>query len=142
MTATMYSTEEVAEALGLHVRTVRGYVRDGSLPAVRIGKQYRIARADFEQFAGGRTLEAAVDDAPRVEVSAIVAVEGVAPQAMSRITTHLMAAVSSRTGAGHLDVHTVYDQARQTLRIIVVGDPDDAARAITLSSALAAADRR
>jgi excisionase family DNA binding protein len=30
----------------LHVRTVRKYVRDGRLKAVRIGKQYRIARDD------------------------------------------------------------------------------------------------
>ena len=39
----MYSVEQVADLLGLHVRTVRGYVRDGRLKAVRIGKQYRIA---------------------------------------------------------------------------------------------------
>ncbi|WP_141724717.1 helix-turn-helix domain-containing protein, partial [Streptomyces niveus] len=44
----LYSVGEVAERLGLHVRTVRNYVRDGRLKAVRIGKQYRISRADFE----------------------------------------------------------------------------------------------
>ena len=40
----LYSVEQVAAQLGLHVRTVRNYVRDGRLKAVRIGKQYRIAR--------------------------------------------------------------------------------------------------
>ena len=44
--------EQVAERLGLHVKTVRNYVRDGRLKAVRIGKQYRIARADLEALTG------------------------------------------------------------------------------------------
>jgi hypothetical protein len=35
------------------VKTVRNYVRDGRLKAVRIGKQYRIAREDLEAFMGG-----------------------------------------------------------------------------------------
>ncbi|MFC7563955.1 helix-turn-helix domain-containing protein [Actinomadura namibiensis] len=47
-----YSVEQVAELLDLHVRTVRGYVRDGKLRATRIGKQYRIAREDLEEFTG------------------------------------------------------------------------------------------
>ncbi|WP_030464155.1 helix-turn-helix domain-containing protein, partial [Kitasatospora sp. NRRL B-11411] len=68
-----YSVEDVAELLGLHVKTVRGYVRDGKLKAVRIGKQYRIARAEVEAFTGG-----GMPSRPaRVDVSAVVQVEGV-----------------------------------------------------------------
>ena len=52
MTDEWYSVEQVAERLGLHVRTVRNYVRDGRLKAVRIGKQYRIARTDLEELTG------------------------------------------------------------------------------------------
>nr|WP_279635938.1 helix-turn-helix domain-containing protein [Kitasatospora cheerisanensis] len=48
-----YSVEDVAGLLGLHVKTVRGYVRDGKLKATRIGKQYRIARGEVEAFTGG-----------------------------------------------------------------------------------------
>lgn len=50
MTEEMYSVEQVAEQLGLHVRTVRGYIRSGRLKAVRIGKQYRIARSDLAEL--------------------------------------------------------------------------------------------
>ena len=42
----MYSLDQVAERLGLHVRTVRAYVRTGRLKAIRIGKQYRVAREE------------------------------------------------------------------------------------------------
>ncbi len=52
MTQELYSVEQVAERLGLHVRTVRNYVRDGRLKAVRIGKQYRIAREDLDALTG------------------------------------------------------------------------------------------
>ncbi len=47
-----YSIEQVASQLGLHVRTVRNYVRDGRLKGVRIGKQYRVARADLDALTG------------------------------------------------------------------------------------------
>ena len=52
MTSNLYSAEQVAEMLNLHVKTVRRYVRDGRLKAKRIGKEYRITRADLEAFAG------------------------------------------------------------------------------------------
>jgi len=48
----LYSVERVADLLNLHVRTVRNYVREGRLKAVRIGKQYRIAREDLEAMTG------------------------------------------------------------------------------------------
>ncbi len=52
MSEELYSVEQVAERLGLHVRTVRSYVREGRLKAVRIGKQYRIGQADLEALTG------------------------------------------------------------------------------------------
>ena len=48
----LYSAEQVADRLGLHVRTVRNYVREGRLKAVRIGKQYRIAGEDLAALTG------------------------------------------------------------------------------------------
>ncbi|MGW4164133.1 helix-turn-helix domain-containing protein, partial [Streptomyces sp. NPDC004788] len=48
----LYTVEQVADLLGLHVKTVRGYVRDGRLRATRVGRQYRITRADLEEFTG------------------------------------------------------------------------------------------
>ena len=52
MTEELYSVDQVAARLGLHVRTVRNYVRNGRLRAVRIGRQYRIAREDLEALTG------------------------------------------------------------------------------------------
>jgi len=42
--------EECASYLGLNVRTVRAYVRDGKLRAARCGKNYRIRRQWLVDF--------------------------------------------------------------------------------------------
>jgi excisionase family DNA binding protein len=137
VTATLYSAEEVAGVLGLHVRTVRGYVRDGRLPAVRIGKQYRIAEKDLREFTGGGDA-VPTRPAPRVEVSAIVQIDAVRRRVMDRITTHAVAAANGgASGRPQLHVQTFYDESRESLKVIVVGDADGTAKMITLISALA-----
>jgi excisionase family DNA binding protein len=122
----MYSVEQVAESLGLHVKTVRGYVRDGRLKAVRIGKQYRIAAADLEEFTGHPVAASAGETAQRrrhVEVSSIVQIDAISPEAMGRLTTTVMAAVGGRSsGDAPLRIETVYDEERASLKIIVLGD--------------------
>jgi excisionase family DNA binding protein len=42
--------EEVAKILRVNVLTVYGYIRNDSLNAVRLGRNYRIARRDFAAF--------------------------------------------------------------------------------------------
>jgi excisionase family DNA binding protein len=139
MAKSMFSAEEVADILGLHVRTVRGYVRDGRLPATRIGKQYRIARSDLDAFTGARPSPPAdgADETLRVDASAVVQVEPIGPAAMTRLTTLVTAATGTREdGEGQLHVHTAYDARRAALKIIVVGTADDIAKVLTLVSAL------
>ena len=112
------SVEQVAERLGLHVRTVRGYIRDGRLPAVRIGKQYRIAQADLDAFTGRPPAPAR----PRTEVSAVVEIDGVGPAAADRLSTFLVAGSQLAGGGGDpLRVQTVYDDGRARLKVIVLG---------------------
>jgi excisionase family DNA binding protein len=137
--STLYSAEDVAAVLGLHVRTVRGYVRDGRLPAVRIGKQYRITEEALQEFTGGRRSPAATPPAaPRIEVSAIVQIEPAGRRLTDRITTHVVAAANSGSAdRPRLHVQTVYDEGRDSLKIIAVGSPDDTAKMLTLISALA-----
>jgi excisionase family DNA binding protein len=121
VTKQLYSTEEVAEQLGLHVRTVRGYVRDGRLQAVRVGKQYRITREDLEAFVG-----APVTDPPEVrrhrhvDVSTIVEIDAVSPETAHRVTT-LLTAVRTHAAEQPLRVETVYDEERARMKIIILG---------------------
>ncbi|MEU3186827.1 helix-turn-helix domain-containing protein [Streptomyces sp. NPDC006923] len=122
----LYSVGEVAERLGLHVRTVRNYVRDGRLKAVRIGKQYRISRADFEALTGPGTPEAGPATAAargHVEVSSIVQIDAIGPDAASRLSTLVTAgAQSGRDTPDPLRIQTVYDKERTRMKIVILGN--------------------
>jgi excisionase family DNA binding protein len=121
----LFSVEQVAERLGLHVRTVRSYVRDGRLKAVRIGKQYRIARADLEAFTGRSIAMPEADGVRRtryVEVSSVVQIDAVSPDEASRVTNGLIAVANGRgSDGGPARVDSIYDETRARLKIIVTG---------------------
>ncbi|MEU0163063.1 helix-turn-helix domain-containing protein [Streptomyces sp. NPDC006261] len=129
----LYSIGEVAERLGLHVRTVRNYVRDGRLKAVRIGKQYRISRADFEALTSSSTTGSA-DAAPgaaasgtddgrgHLEVSSIVQIDAIGPDAAHRLSTFVTASAQSpRDAPDPLRVQTVHDKERARMKIVILG---------------------
>jgi excisionase family DNA binding protein len=121
----LYSVEQVAERLGLHVRTVRHYVRDGRLKAVRIGKQYRIAREDLEAFTGrpvAPTDRESVRRERHVEVSSIVQIDAIDPESASRIASGLMAAAKGpRPGDDPLRIDVIHDPERGRLKVIATG---------------------
>lgn len=118
------SLEQIAERLALNVRTVRSYVRTGRLKAARIGKQYRVAREDLDAFIG-RSSPADGERANRnrrVEVSSIVEVDAISPDAVARVSNLVVgAAKSPQGGNGALRVEAIYDPDRGRLKIIVVG---------------------
>ncbi|GAA2797055.1 helix-turn-helix domain-containing protein [Saccharopolyspora taberi] len=134
----MYSVEQVAERLGLHVRTVRGYIRTGRLKAVRIGKQYRIARADLDELTG-RT--APPPAASAVEVSSIVQIDGVDRAAADRLGTLVLSGVNTGRDAAHpLRVQTVHDAVRNRLKIVVLGGAADTAAVLNMLDSVLAGD--
>lgn len=136
----LFTADEVADQLGLHVRTVRNYVRDGRLKAVRIGKQYRIARADLEAFTG-RPAEPTVRDPVtrrrHVGVSSIVEVDAISPTTASRVSTLLTTAPAHRReGDGQLRIEAIYDEERAHLKIVVLGGLTTSAYIFGLISAV------
>ncbi len=141
-TAAMYSADEVAEKLGLHVRTVRGYVRDGRLPAVRIGKQYRIAPEDLEKLTGGRVAATPPrPSGPRIEATVVIQIDDLSPQDATRLTNLVIGAASGRpSGGAGLHVETVYEETRRSMKVVAIGDPDDAQTLMRLVGSFAEAE--
>jgi excisionase family DNA binding protein len=127
----MYSAEEAAQILGLQVRTVRNYVREGRLPGVRIGKQYRIARVDLEAFTSADASREPplgteiVPEAPVravAEVSSVVQVDGIGAAAADRLERTIAATtLAGEGGNSPLRVEPLYDRERQRLKLIIVG---------------------
>ena len=136
MSQEMYSVEQVAQRLGLHVRTIRKYVRDGQLTAVRIGKQYRITRADLETFTGQPTPQTAQEAARRrrsVEVTSIVQFDAIDRNTAGRISTMLTASVSGpRDDSDRINIQTGYDEERASMKVVLLGGAASVAELLRL----------
>ncbi len=48
------TVEDVAAELRVHADTVRTWIRTGELDAVDVGREYRIYRADLDEFIKNR----------------------------------------------------------------------------------------
>ncbi|MEU4650500.1 helix-turn-helix domain-containing protein [Nocardia fluminea] len=128
MTDRLYSVEQVAELLGLHVRTVRSYVREGKLPAARIGKQYRITHEDLETFTGLPITTPHTAPGRHAESSCIVEIDDIDRTTVDRITTLLTATAGTRGGGQRMRVETSYDPVRHRLKVILLGSLADSSR--------------
>ncbi len=50
----LLTTEEVAEELKVHVKTVRDWIASGELEAIDLGQGYRIWKSDLMKFLNSR----------------------------------------------------------------------------------------
>lgn len=124
-----YSLNDVADRLGLHVRTVRSYVRDGRLGAVRIGKQYRVSDADLRALTGGSGRPSAPR---RIEATSVLDVDGIDADAAERLES-LIRGLPKGPRAPHVDVVREPDR----LKVIVVGSVEANAELLRFVGALA-----
>jgi len=58
---------EVAETLKLNQQTIRNWIDQGSLPAIRIGRRVRIKRSDFERLLEEGYSAGAVQSGPSAD---------------------------------------------------------------------------
>ena len=117
-----YTIQEIADILGLHVKTVRNYVRQGRIVSTKVGKQYRVPRQDLEAFIG-KTLESGPEQKPpmRPEVSSIVEIDGVNIEKAGRISGMITAAAKGHQDGMLLRVNVLHDPERERLKIIILG---------------------
>ena len=45
-----YTARQVADILEVHERSISRWIKEGKLPAVRIGNRYRVSHEDLERF--------------------------------------------------------------------------------------------
>ncbi len=46
----LYTCEEIAERYTIKIRTVWDWIRSGKLPAVHVGRLYRVRESDLAEF--------------------------------------------------------------------------------------------
>ncbi|HKE84672.1 MAG TPA: helix-turn-helix domain-containing protein [Vicinamibacterales bacterium] len=144
-TKQLFKVDDVAKRLNLHVKTVRRFIREGRLPAKRIGKEYRVTRSALEEFAGA-PFDANEAPSPsrtrQVLVSSIVDVDAISAEDGQRITTLIMAGLNARRGEPDFPrVDSFYDADRGRLRIMITANPTLACDLVRTIATLAEANR-
>jgi excisionase family DNA binding protein len=114
-----------ARRLELHPKTVLRFIREGRLKATRIGKSYRILRADVDALAGVPAPTMALVD--RARVTCIIDMPDVGPALAQKWATSLPAALNTRERQTSTDMRAdvVYEPDRSHLKVIVVGAPTE-----------------
>jgi excisionase family DNA binding protein len=118
------TTEDVTDYLQLNLRTVYRLIRDGRIPAVRVGRQWRFRRSDVDRWLEGRkpaTPGTRDETVPRVEESVarsgrypsgrrcilVVDAEATARDSLSKALSlaeyDVVAASDGRTALSHLE---------------------------------------
>ncbi len=151
MSEEVYTVEQFAERLKLHPKTVLRFIKDGRLRAVKVGKSYRILRAEMEATMPGFSIEdyrgAAEAYRNRLEkriarsdarVTSIVDLPDIAPDVAERMARMLPAARAGQ--AAHADAMTlevIYDPPRRCLKVLIVGSSGDTAAMLKMVEVLA-----
>lgn len=126
------SIEQVAEQLGMHVRTIRNWIQEGRLPATRVGRRYRVDSADLDTLLG-RSARAPVRRRRHVRVTSIVDIDAVSSELAQRLTALLLGATQGRSeDAEPLDLTVREEPERGSVRITLSGSPATVAQILGL----------
>jgi excisionase family DNA binding protein len=122
----LVTVEHAAARLMLHPKTVLRFIHEGRLPAQRIGKAYRIARADLDAFAGVPTAAELAPEPPWA--TAVVDAPAGDAAAEKRLRDRLSQALAGRlSGAAPLRGEIIAEPERGQLRVVIVGEAAAAA---------------
>ena len=132
MAAAIVTVEQAAAHLHLHPKTVLRYIHDGRLPATRLGKSYRIARAQLNAFAGVASDQSEVD----VRTTCIVEIPNVLVDVAERLATFLQSIAIGRPGdTPPLHLQTAFDPIAKSMKVVVISSPSNVADMLQLLQA-------
>lgn len=127
----LYTVESAASALGLHAKTVLRYIREGRLPAQKVGKAYRIGHDELEAFAGMPLRRAF--SGPALRTTSITDVAGIDVKQAQHLATALQTAILSRDhSAEPINLQTAFDPAAGVFKIVGHGSPADIGKLLEL----------
>jgi len=127
----LVTVDFAADVLQLHPKTVLRFIREGRLAANRIGKAYRIRRADLEALAGVALKPEPPQ--PAVWVTSIVDVPNVEPELAKRWGRNVMSALQARhPAATPIRAEVIHEPDRAHLKILITGSPGDTAALLSL----------
>ncbi|QIH08477.1 MULTISPECIES: helix-turn-helix domain-containing protein [unclassified Pseudomonas] len=124
-----YSVDEAAARLQLHPKTVLRFIREGRLPATRVGRAYRIAHARLQVLAGEP--EQAPARAGQAKVTSVVDIPGASIELQQYLARGLQAALAA-PGQDVVHLQTLLDPTQDQLKVVLVAPPGTAAALLGL----------
>lgn len=122
----LVTVEQAAKHLHLHPKTVLRYIRDGRLPATRVGKSYRIARAKLDAFGGAASGQS--ETAAGARATCVVDIPDVSVEAAERLAAFLQsAAMASPADTPPLHLQTAFDPLTKSMKVVVIASPSNVA---------------
>lgn len=130
LTDELCTVEFAADRLKVHQKTILRFIRKGRLKATRIGKSYRIPRAELEALAG---MELPATAAAEPSVTSIVDIPDVAPDTAQKWSLAIVSALNSCAArTTPLRAETIYEPERAHFKVVIVGAPGDTANLLGL----------
>lgn len=133
MNEALRSPQEVADLLDLHVGTVRRYIREGRLDAVRIGNRYRVPSSALSELTGDPAPPAGGSRRTEVDVTGVVDLRPIDRDQADRLITLVMGAATGHRGEdGRLRVEVDHDPTAARMKIVVIGSLAQVSAALAL----------
>lgn len=131
MSDSLVTVEQAAERLNLHPKTVLRYIRDGRLPATRVGKSYRIVRTKLDAFAGVASGKS--ERAAGARTTCIVDIPDISVDKAERMATFLhSAALAGDADTPPLHLETVLDPLARSMKVVMIGSPSDVSKLLEM----------
>jgi excisionase family DNA binding protein len=119
-----------AGLLKVHPRTIHRFIREGRLPARRIGKAYRIRRTDLAMLAGLPS----TPSEPAASLTAFLDVAHVGPEA-ARLWKRTVATALASRGPTAPMAEVIHEADTRRLKVVIVGPPAAAVAFLTQAQA-------
>lgn len=136
-----YTIDQIAELLGMHHKTIRKFISEGTLTASKLGKQWRISKHDLDVFMEKKNVrmdnekleeelnveysamgEGAEAITQRINVSTVVDINEVEKEEYIRISNTVIAIANCKDEEmGKSTTHVKYDERDKRLRVILWG---------------------
>mgnify|MGYP000580894038 CR=1 FL=1 len=87
-----YTVEQISELLSMHPKTIQRYIREGKLPANKIGKSWRISGHDLSVFAESNNIsdiDIAATSENKVLISSVIDINVLTSDESIRIINRL-----------------------------------------------------
>lgn len=150
----IYSVEEVANYLNVHVKTIRRYIYDGKISANKIGGQWRIDQMQLDEFISKSSNEAnckSCDDsvskddfcvfmdtdyfssADKIQICSIVDYYATSIEEISKMSDVLLKVITKEGVNGDkAKFNYVYDEPLKRARFVLWGKPSFISKASKL----------